>query len=314
MPLFETTKKIPSTLLRDRYLVPPFSILDAKVGSWLDRRKQWESVLHDREDNIRDTSSDGNTPYILSEYWREQFHVSSARLISTFDPFLAEIIIKWFSKVGMKILDPFAGGIVRGAVSTILGRDYLGIDISKAQVSHNEEQWEKIRAEYLMQSGTLTYLLGDAEVVASNLDTESMDMLFTCPPYYNLEVYTDDPNDLSLQDSYQKFLLKYTNIIERCYNVLKEDTFGVIVVSEIRAPDGSLYGFVPDTVKAFTAAGFKFYNELILENCSVSLSVRCPKYFDQSRKIGKHHQNVLVFYKGNLKNIEKKFGKFTEGK
>ena len=47
----------------------------------------------------------------------------------------------------------------------------------------------------------------------------------------------------------------------------------------------------------------------------MSLGVRCPKYFEQSRKIGRHHQNVLVFFKGDVRpdNIHGKFGDFTKG-
>ena len=54
---------------------------------------------------------------------------------------------------------------------------------------------------------------------------------------------------------------------------------------------------------------------MILENRIMSLGVRCPKYFEQSRKVGRHHQNVLVFYKGdpNPKVIEDKFGRFEIG-
>ena len=138
------------------------------------------------------------------------------------------------------------------------------------------------------------------------------DAMITCPPYYDLEHYTDNPNDLSNLQTYGSFLAKYTNIIEKCYNVLKEDSFACIVVEELRDKNGIMLGFVPDTIRAFQSAGFKYYNEMILEQRIVSLAVRCPKYFDQSRKVGRHHQNILVFYKGDSKNIESKFGKFME--
>lgn len=308
MSLFKVEKQsIPSNLLRDRYLVPPFSILDAKTGSWLEHRYQWENILQDREDNVRDKTSNGNTPYILTDYWREQFHVRSTRLISTFDPFLAEILVKWFSKPGMTVLDPFAGGIVRGAVSHILGRHYEGIDISPEQIAHNNRRWSIITNKYNTK-GCPVYHLGDAETVLDKLDKNHFDLLLTCPPYYDLECYTENPADLSNLDSYEQFLQKYESIISKCYNALHENAFAVITVMEIRDKDGIMYGFVPDTIKAFQSAGFKYYNELILENRVVSLGVRCPKYFNKSRKVGRHHQNILVFYKGDLDKIESKFG------
>lgn len=308
--LFDVTKKkVPSNLLRDRYLVPPFSIIDGKTGYWLERRRQWEVILQDRENNIRDTQALGNTPYILTDYWRKEFHVRSTRRISTFDPFLCEILIKWFSIEGMTILDPFAGGCVRGAVSSLLNRKYYGIDISDSQCFHNIKQWDRIIQNYEVPIYSPVWKVGDSEQIVSTLDS-NYDMLLTCPPYYDLEKYTNLEQDLSNQDSYEDFIKKFTRILKKCFNVLKEDSFAVIVAAEIRAQDGSFYGFIPDIIRNCMEIGFHYYNEIILENRVVSLGVRCPKYFEQSRKIGRHHQNVLVFYKGDLSNIESKFGRF----
>ena len=45
MPLFETvTHKIPSNLLKDRFLVPPFSLFDTKTGYWQERKRSWTSL------------------------------------------------------------------------------------------------------------------------------------------------------------------------------------------------------------------------------------------------------------------------------
>ncbi len=310
MQLIKTIEKIPSKLLRDKYIVPPFSILDAKSGYWMERKHDWERVLQDRQNNIRNVVAKGNTPYCNAYTDTDKYYgLTSKGSISTFDPFLTEILIKWFSAENMKILDPFAGGVVRGAVATILNRRYEGIDISTEQVKHNYFQWKSIATRFNIKQYPI-YHLADAEYGLDTLQDNYFDFLLTCPPYYNLERYTDEPDDLSNQTSYQEFINKYSNIIQKCYNKLNENSFAVIVVEEIRDENGIMYGFVPDTINAFKRAGFQYYNEMILENRVVSLKIRCPKYFDQSRKVGRHHQNVLVFYKGDTNEIENKFGKF----
>lgn len=43
-------------------------------------------------------------------------------------------------------------------------------------------------------------------------------------------------------------------------------------------------------------------------NSCGSLPIRINKQFNSSRKIGKRHQNILIFYKGDVKNIKEKFG------
>ena len=314
MPLFYQEKsKLPVTALRDKYLVPPFSILDSQVGEWLKHRNQWEEMIKNRSENVRNITAKSNTPYINKfDYDPGYKGLERNGNISTFDPFLCEILVKWFSRDNDKIFDPFAGGHVRGAVSSILGRDYVGIDLNEQQVLANQENWEKIKDIYDSSDfGTPNWIIGDSfEYVL--LNKEKYNMFFTCPPYYNLEIYSEDVRDLSNFKTYEEFLDKYRAIILGSYALLEDESFAVIVVEEIRKPNGIFYGFVPDTIKAFTDAGFQYYNEMILENRIMSLGVRCPKYFEQSRKVGRHHQNVLVFFKGNSKLIEEKYGPYTK--
>lgn len=318
MPLFQQEKlKLPTTSLRDKYIIPPFSIFDSQVGEWLKKRNEWENIIKNRSDNVRNITAKSNTPYINKfDYDPGYKGLERNGNISTFDPFLCEILVKWFSNEGMTIFDPFAGGHVRGAVSAILNRDYVGIDLNPIQVEANKENWSKICEIYDdTEFGKPIWLNDDSFEYTSRVEqmrNVKYDMLLTCPPYYNLEIYSDNPRDLSNCKDYQKFLAKYRDIIYSSYRILKDDSFAVIVVEEIRDGNGIFYGFVPDTIQAFQYAGFKYYNEMILENRIMSLGVRCPKYFEQSRKVGRHHQNVLVFFKGNPKNIENKFGKYTK--
>ena len=50
---------------------------------------------------------------------------------------------------------------------------------------------------------------------------------------------------------------------------------------------------------AFIDAGLKYYNEAILVTSVGSLPIRAGRQFSASRKLGKTHQQVLVFVKGN---------------
>ncbi|MEG0889530.1 MAG: hypothetical protein RSH25_13780 [Bacteroides sp.] len=85
--------------------------------------------------------------------------------------------------------------------------------------------------------------------------------------------------------------------------MLKDDRFAVFVVGEVRSKQGVYRNFVSDTISAFIEAGMVYYNEMILVNQIGSLAMRASNQFNHSRKIGKHHQNVLVFYKGDTNAI-----------
>jgi DNA modification methylase len=224
--------------------------------------------------------------------------------ISIFDPVLTELLVAWFSPATGRVLDPFAGGSVRGIVAAMLGRDYTGVDLRAEQVQANEAQWKNISANTTRQPiGVPTWLVGDSmEVLAAgNGDAgNDYDMLLTCPPYGDLEVYSDDPHDLSTMDG-DAFLATYRAIIAAAVERLRADSFAAIVVGDYRNKKGLYRNFVSNTIAAFEDSGARLYNEAILVTCVGTLPIRVGRMFDSSRKLGKTHQNVLVFVKGDPK-------------
>ena len=314
MPLFKQEKQqIPSNLLRNKFGWPPFSILNTISWDWQRRKDEWEHLFTDSTIG-REVKRFNATP--TNTFSARGAEAKAAEPISEFDPYLCELMYKWFSLPGMKILDPFAGGCVRGVVASVLGREYYGIDLSEQQVNANITQYGNILNRYSGITTNAVWGVGDADKVLDDIECP-YDMVFTCPPYYNLEKYSKNPDDLSNLPSYSDFLEKFATILYKASQHLKDDSFFVIVVSEVRAnanimSDSHYLGLVPDTIQILrNKCNLKYYNEIILENNIGSLPIRAPKYFDQSRKIGRHHQNILVFYKGNIENIQSKFGKVS---
>ncbi len=220
---------------------------------------------------------------------------------SIFDPVLCELAYRWFMPVnGGSILDPFAGGSVRGVVASILGKDYTGVDLSARQIEANEAQGRE-----LCKDKQPRWINGDSTNI-KELAAGEYDFIFSCPPYADLEVYSDDPADLSRME-YEDFLTAYRNIIKHCVSMLKDNRFACFVVGDIRDSKGFYRNFPAHTIDAFQGAGMILYNEAILVTAIGSLPIRVGRQFDGGRKLGKTHQNVLVFYKGNPKAI-KDFG------
>ena len=314
MPLFEQKKQsIPSNLLKDKYGWPPFSVINTISHDWQRRKDEWEVLFKDSTVG-RDVKRFNATP--TNTFSARGAEAKKAESVSEFDPYLAELMYRWFSNEGDTILDPFAGGCVRGVVASVLGRDYFGIDLNPQQVQANYLQYHDLQDRYTNLAGQACWHCGDSrEELSAFTDA---DMVFTCPPYYNLEQYTTDQRDLSRQPSYADFLYKYASILKQSAYHLKDNSFFVIVVSEVREEcrgieKSNFVGLVPDTIHILRDNCYlHYYNEIIVMNNIGSLPIRAPKYFDQSRKIGRMHQNCLVFYKGDLKEIEKKFGKLQE--
>jgi hypothetical protein len=85
------------------------------------------------------------------------------------------------------------------------------------------------------------------------------------------------------------------------------------VVGDVRDPPGIYRDFVGETVQAFRDAGLQLYNEAILVTAVGSLPVRAGKQFAATRKLGKTHQNVLVFVKGDPRRATEACGDVEVG-
>lgn len=199
----------------------------------------------------------------------------------------------WFSAKNSQIIDPFAGGSVRGIVAGALGRKYWGCDLRQEQVTANKKQKNE-----LFPDSNIEWVCGDSAIKMD--DAPLGDFLFSCPPYGDLEVYSDGLDDLSNM-SHEEFVVAYKSIIKKSVSRLKNDRFAAFVVGDFRDKKGFYRNFVSETIGAFEDAGARFYNEAILATSVGSASMRVSKQFLSGRKFAKTHQNILVFCKGDWK-------------
>ena len=286
---FEQEPKEEHNKLEDTFVVPPFSILDTKKGYWQERKKYWKSLIGDEGESREGALAKGATNIMAA----------TNNGVSLLDPVLAEIANKWFGLDNCNTFDCFAGDSVFGYISDALGNTFTGIELRQEQTDLNNQRLKGSKSKYICDDG---------QNVLKHIKEDSQDLLFSCPPYFDLEVYSDLKNDASNQKEYKDFLQILDNAFTRALTCLKENRFAVIVVGDIRDKKGFYYGFADDVKNIFIRNGAKLYNEMIIAESIGTLPQRVGRYM-HNRKVGKCHQNVLVFYKGNpkeIKNIYKK--------
>jgi DNA modification methylase len=282
---------VKDVLLRDKFMEPPFSVLDTKGGGWQTRKRQWkqlgiESHLgREAECNVKTMS--GLTP----EEYEKKYGRKPMEGTSIFDPALCELIYNWYCPENGMILDPFAGGSVRGIVANYLGYKYTGIDIRQEQIDSNREQALKL----LPVDKQPQYYVGDSNVVLTEL-IPMYDLVFSCPPYADLEVYSEMKEDLSTME-YNEFIKVYSEIIKKAVAKLKSGGYACFVVGDIRDKKGFYRDFISHTKQAFINAGAGLYNEAILLQPLGTAMLRAGKIFEAGGKLTKVHENVLIFKK-----------------
>ena len=269
----DTTPEQINDTLRSRFKETPLSILNAKSGYWKANKQKWlqMGIKSELGRTVSGGSSfQGRLNNNYSEEIEEQKTVLQkmakvSSVASVFDPFLTEIMYEWFCPKGGTILDPFAGGSVRGIV-----------------------------ANEICQENVPLWIAGDSNKEIEKLD-EQFDFVFSCPPYADLEVYSDHEDDIS-NKSYEDFLILYRSIISKTVDKLKKGQFAVFVVGDVRDREGYYLNFVGDTKKAFIDSGAKLYNEIILSQPIGSACLYAENMF-KNKKIAKIHQNILCFKK-----------------
>ena len=212
---------------------------------------------------------------------------------SEFNPSIAERVVKYWSKEGELIVDPFAGRSTRAVVSIALSRDYEGYEISRFA-------YEMLLSRINQKQGTLFGTWGKAKIWLADgclmkfTGDSSADLIFTCPPYWNIEKYESSPEQLSDCKTYEEFLERLNIAMLNSYRVLKPDHFAIWVVGDFRK-DG-FKCLHKDMIELGLRNGLYLW-DIIIEKLDSALTwAQIPKCF-QHQYTSKEHQYILVFKK-----------------
>lgn len=316
-------------ILSDDFIVPPYSVFDARMGYWKERKRVWKDWLGVTNETREDTLYDNlemKLPglYISSKEDRKRLAISFSDYVSnmtdeklqkwenvdamngasSFDPVLAEIACRWFTPdLHSTVFDCCAGGVTKGAVACRCGYSFFGTELREEQVATNN-------AQALSLGVSPTYVCDDGVNISKHLGVATQDLLLSCPPYFDLEKYSTNPNDLSNQIDYGSFIEKIGEMYGNAISCLKWNRFAVIVVGDIRDKVGGCYNFPGDLIKIFQSKGCVLWNDIVIVGNDAHAKIRARQYMN-NRKIVRMHQRMLVFYKGRTTAIQKNFPKLT---
>lgn len=271
-----TPKEKVALMAKDILFIPAFSIFDGRSGIWQERTRKWREIL------TKDLQGESREKVLASE---EGIYGSEGD-VSLFNPTLAEVLVRAFTKEGDKVIVPF-GELTKVAIPGLYNRDVTGIELRKEQVDLNN----KITGQLGLTN--VNTIEGDA--LNENLYPEA-DFIYSCPPYLDLEKYSELKEDLSNQ-SEAEFFTSMQKFIQICYKKLKNDCFFVLIFGNIRRPDGSIVDITSKVSELATKEGFKLYNDIVYLQPLGTSSMRSSQ-FVKTRKVVRNHEKVLIFKKG----------------
>ncbi len=226
---------------------------------------------------------------------------------------LAGRLIQCFTtKEDRTVLDPFAGAGSTLLAAEALGKTGVGFDVSEEYVEKARE-----RPSPLMDApgpmdagegkGERRIYRADANHLLRYLAPESVDLVVTSPPYWNIllqkrtadhkEVrhYGDSERDLGKIDDYDEFLDALTEVFKKVYTALRPGKYCCAVVMDIRKRD-RFYPLHSDLARRMEEVGFIFDDIIIWDRGHEYNNLR-PLGYPAVFRVNKVHEYILIFRK-----------------
>lgn len=242
--------------------------------------------INSRTQDIKDIFEDDLQKH-TAKRTKKGYAVSIQQNFSVFNPILGMNILKIYSKVGDKVIDPFAGRD-RALITNYMDRHYLGYEISPKtvkQIRNKIQNWEYLNKKYSCE-----IKLADGTEVD---EPELFDFSFTCPPYWDKEKYESVPGQLSDITNEEDWFSALDAAAINLNNALKKNAYAVIVVADIRK-DKKLIPLHSHFLEHF---GQVFNVHDIIINKTNPINCSGINGYLKNRVMWKTHEYVLVFKK-----------------
>lgn len=292
------------------------NVWNSTKGDWLKMKKEWNERIENSGEKhgvknpkfaSRDgcwQGSNGMSNVVLASQAVEGDEIvhkvgkSFNGNASVLDPVACEVILRFFMpKNGVRVYNPFGGGVQFGFVTGWNGYEYTASEIRQNQCDANNAICQDFPNVKWIKSDSSKFK-----------PKQKYDLVFTCPPYYQVEDYLDydgnppegELNSLKTYEQFRDTLFEgYKNAIE----ALNDNCFFVVMTGDSRDKNGAYYGCEAEHELFFKQQGLHIYNKIVYLECEFTRLAHAKRTLHY-RKFPKREQKILVFYKGDMDKIK----------
>jgi DNA modification methylase len=215
--------------------------------------------------------------------------------LSRFPQNVGRVLIEVYCPEGGTIYDPFAGHNSRMQLAFRCKRNYIGVDLCAEYMKLNRELRERLLNRPGFEKPTSEIKLIEGSSSKVDLPSNCADFTVTSPPYWDLEYYGPEAEQLGTGRTYEDFLeALYPHIVEN-ERILKPGAFCCWCINDFRK-NKLFYAYHIDLYNRFTDAGFKPFNIYIIDLVSV-VQASFTRDIIEHKIIPKQHEYILVFQK-----------------
>jgi DNA modification methylase len=165
---------------------------------------------------------------------RDNSGVHHAGYWGNFIPQIPNQLLRRYTKRGEWILDPFLGSGTTLIESQRLGRNAVGIELSKKVIDQSKKIISKEKNSLKVK---LEFVNGDSasidlKNIQSTLGIKSFQFQIFHPPYWDIIKFSDDKSDLSNAKSIEGFLERFGKVLDNCIPHLDKKRYAAVVISD----------------------------------------------------------------------------------
>lgn len=220
-------------------------------------------------------------------------------------------LIKFFSKKGEMVLDPFVGVGSTLKAAAIEGRTGIGIELNGKYVALARERLETEVEPLTLRANPQKIIHGDARKAIAKLTKDSVKLVVTSPPYWNIlhkkdhkakqerigqgldTQYSTDEADLGNIADYGEFVRELADTLALTRTCLTDGGHMCLVVGDFRHK-ANYYMFHADIARELEARGFTLKGIKILYQRHKRVF---PYGYPYSYVPNLHHQYIVILAK-----------------
>jgi DNA modification methylase len=218
-------------------------------------------------------------------------------------------LVRFFTKKGHKVLDPFVGVGSTLKACAVEGRSGVGIELSPRYSALAKKRIQQEVSGNTDNAAMQTVITGDSRVALKKIKSNEFDFIVTSPPYWNIlqkqdhkvkservaknldTNYGNSKSDLGNIKSYSNFLDELVKVFSECARVLKSGKYAAVVVSDFR--DKAKYVmFHSDLAARLDEFGLELKGIKVLYQRHKRIF---PYGYPYSYVPNIHHQYILIF-------------------
>lgn len=279
----------------------PSSILVAKKGiPPADEDEHGNARRYNDSAKRAELQYDHRLPFSLRMAHRKSGTGCVSGALSRFPQNIGRTIVLLYSELGDTVFDPFAGHNSRMDLVVKAGRHYVGCDLSTEFMRTNRIRAKQLREKY----PDINIRLHHTDSRKVPVESDSAQFTITSPPYYDIEYYGDEEEQLGKAKTYKDFLMGIYKVMKENFRVLQVGSYAAWFINDFRRK-GKMHFYHMDVKRIGEKAGFEAVDILIVD-LGKGIRDAFTNQAISTKILPKRHEYAIIFRKPMPLNCGKK--------